>query len=70
MEIMISIHEIADQLRIELNDLYVNEITNEIASPCRLRLLNETHAKFSVPYNRCSTKTTVKIINTNLLNLE
>jgi len=62
MEILINFQEITDQLRITMNDLYINEqVTNNTNELCKLKTFNETHARFLIPYSndKCSTLVTV-----------
>lgn len=62
MEVIINYNEIMEQLRIEMNDLYINEKTNGSTGPCKLKYLNETHARFLLPYDKCFTHITVSLV--------
>lgn len=61
MEIVINHHEIADQLRINMHDLYVNDLKAHASPHCKLKNLNDTHASFLIPYDKCSSQVTVSL---------
>ena len=59
MEIIIY-QQFADQHQIEISDLYVNE--RRSPSMCKLKPINETHSRFWIPYEKCSTILIVNLI--------
>lgn len=74
MDLIINNEELANQFQIDLNDLYVNDINNQIhnnnnnhdksssqqkTSFCKIKTINETHSRFKIPYQKCSTLQTV-----------
>jgi hypothetical protein len=52
MELIVH-HDLAKQLKVNLNGLYINKKENP--SSCKLRRLNDTHGMFHVSYEKCST---------------
>lgn len=83
MELIINNEELANQFQIDQNDLYVNDINNQNhntnhdksssqqkTSFCKIKMINETHSRFKIPYQKCSTLQTVihkKKIHSNLI---
>lgn len=62
MEIVL-FQEIANDLRIKLTDIYINDKTAAKShSYCRLSELNNTHASFKIPYQKCSTQLKVSLV--------
>lgn len=60
MEILIY-QDLAEQFQIKINDLFINE--NKNPNYCKLKPLNESHAVFHIPYEKCGTKLLVRNLN-------
>ena len=52
--------ELADNYQIRMNEFFVNQKNNP--SSCRPKIYNETHSKFRIQYDKCST---IKIVSFN-----
>jgi hypothetical protein len=58
MEIVIY-RDLSQQYEIDLNDLYIND--KKLPNLCRIKNLNESHSRFIIPYEKCSTN--LKVMN-------
>ena len=50
--------ELADDLKIKITDLNVNQLNN--STDCRLHHVNKTYSKFIIPFEKCSTLQSVR----------
>ncbi len=60
MEILVG-QDLAEKHQVELSDFFVNE--KKSLGTCKIKPHNETHSRFWIPYEKCSTHSNVSIFN-------